>query len=239
MWWLLTRNNDDVEIDMSKSFYVGDGYSKIKSFSDSDLKFALNLGLKFYKDIYMKDEIFPKPIHPLELAECFDKYLNDEEPVPVDEQEMIILVGPPACGKDEFCKKFDDYVIASQDDLGTKQKVIKLTKKSLEEGQSIIINRKNEYIEDRKLFIDLAKDHNVPVRIVWFDITRELAEHLNAYRNIMSGKWIPAIVYNKYYSKEKGLEIPSVDEGGEVIKIHFKIDLSIVKNRTVFFNYLI
>lgn len=55
MWNHFVKNfNSDVSIDMKKSFYCGDAAgrpkvgSKPKDFSDSDLKFALNIGVKFF-----------------------------------------------------------------------------------------------------------------------------------------------------------------------------------------------
>jgi bifunctional polynucleotide phosphatase/kinase len=51
MWDVLERNNDGIKIDKSKSFFCGDAAGrkngKIKDFSDSDLKFALNVGIEF------------------------------------------------------------------------------------------------------------------------------------------------------------------------------------------------
>ena len=55
LWKLLTLNNDNIEIDMTKSFYVGDAAGRYKDFSDSDLKFALNVNIKFYSNIKMKE----------------------------------------------------------------------------------------------------------------------------------------------------------------------------------------
>lgn len=241
MWWLL-MNNNDVVIDMNKSFYVGDAAGRKEDFSDSDFKFALNLGLKFYTDVHSLDKNLEyratKPIHPLVLAQCFDKYLDQEIVEKTEEQEMIILVGPPASSKSSYAKKFNDYLIVCQDDLKTKQKVINVTKKALKEGKSVIIDRKNEYLKDREEFINLANDFEVPVRIIWFDIPRDLSEHLSTYREIMTGKHIPTIVFNKYYSKEKGLEVPTDEEGAKVIKVYFKVDLSQVKNANVFNSYL-
>jgi bifunctional polynucleotide phosphatase/kinase len=239
MWWLLTRNNDSIEIDMSRSFYVGDAAGRKGDFSDTDLKFALNLGLKFYCDIKMEENSFPNPVHPLEIANYANKYLDQEIAEPIDSQEMIILVGPPASGKSSFSKKFPDYVVACQDDLKTKPKVISMVKKALKEGQSVIVDRKNEYVTDRAEFIDIANEYEVPVRIIWFDMPRDLSEHLSTYREIMTGKHIPAIVFNKYFSKEKGLQIPTIEEGAEVIKLYFKKDAKEVENLTVFTSYLV
>jgi len=236
MWWLLTLNND--EIDMKKSFYVGDAAGRSKDFSASDLKFALNLGLKFYTSVKMEMENNIIPIHPLEVAACFDKYLQD--PIKqTDEQELILFVGPPASGKTSFAKKFPDYVIACQDDLKTKAKVISVVKAALKEGHSVIVDRKNEYKDDRNIFIELAKTYEVPVRIIWFDMPRDLSEHLCTYREIITGKHIPAIVFNKYYSATKGLELPTKEEGAEVIKVFFQKDIKEVDNPTIFTNYLV
>jgi bifunctional polynucleotide phosphatase/kinase len=241
MWWMLTRDNDDVEIDMSKSFYVGDAAGRKGDFSNSDLKFALNLGLKFYADIKMEDKPFPRPVHPLEVAACADKYLDSGRVEPSEEQEMIILVGPPASTKSAFSERFakDGYVVVNQDKLKTKIKVIDAVKKALKNGEAVVVDRKNEYIADRAEFIQLATDANVPVRIVWFDMPRDLSEHLATYREIMTGKHIPTIVFNKYYSKENGLEPPTEDEGCKVIKVYFKVKPEEVTNMTVFTSYLV
>lgn len=246
MWWLLTRNNEGIEIDMSRSFYVGDAAGRKGDFSDSDLKFALNLNLKFHCDISSLSTInykqFPNPVHPLEIAKCFSKYLDQEIAEPIDDQEMIILVGAPASGKSTWCKKFKEhgnYVVACQDDLKTKPKVISVTRQALNDGKSVIVDRKNEYIVNRAEFIQIAaKYEHVSVRIVWFDMPRDLSEHLATYREIMTGKHIPEVVFNKYYSKEKGFQPPTIEEGAEVIKVYFK-ELDDIQNKSIFFNYLV
>ncbi len=40
-------NNNGVDIDMQQSFYSGDAAGRIGDFSDSDKKFAKNIGIKF------------------------------------------------------------------------------------------------------------------------------------------------------------------------------------------------
>jgi bifunctional polynucleotide phosphatase/kinase len=240
MWWLLTRNNNKIVIDIKNSFYIGDAAGRPNDFSNSDLKFALNLGLKFYTDVRMNDVSFPFPVHPLELSLYFDKYLDQGKIEPVDKQEMIIFVGPPAAGKSTVAQRFEEhgYIVVSQDELKTKPKVIARIRKELSDGLSVVVDRKNEYIDDRAEFISIANEYEVPVKIIWFDISRELSEHLATYREIMTGKHIPAIVFNKYYSKDKGLQAPIMGEGAEVIKTYFKNDLSQVENSAIFMSYL-
>ena len=51
MWEYFVKNlNDGKKLDMDVSFYCGDaaGRNVPKDFTDSDLKFALNLKLKFF-----------------------------------------------------------------------------------------------------------------------------------------------------------------------------------------------
>ena len=183
MWKILERHNDNHPVDMSSSFYVGDAAGREGDFADSDFKFALNLGLKFY----VPDNFFikgnsnrfskPLPVHPLSLPVD-----NNTEVHPKDTQELIILVGAPASGKSTLATKFKKYAIACQDQLKTKKKVLSLIDESLEKGLSVIVDRKNPRIEDRAEFIEFAKKYNVPVRIIWFDLPQELVKHLNKYR---------------------------------------------------------
>ena len=249
MWWLLTRNNEGIEIDPSQSFYVGDAASTVaiagrpKDFSDSDLKFAMNVGIRFYDDRYFQEGFeevtHAKPYHPLEFENVYVDQKNEFKAS--DTQEMILLVGSPACGKSSWAKEFvknaKNYVIACQDDLGTKPKVMTSIKKTLAAGKSVVVDKQNYSQEGRAELIELAE--NISVRIVWFDIPRDLAEHLSTYREIMTGKHIPSMVFNKFYSvKGKGLEVPTDDEA-PVTKIFFKKNMDIVTNPTLFLSYLI
>ncbi len=238
MWRLLTRNNDNLVIDLSQSFYVGDAYPG--AFSDSDYKFALNVGVRFYTpEGYFQSEpvvyVGQLPVHPLNLA-------KGPAPVadPCQTPEMMILVGPPASGKSTFCKQFPDYVIACQDDLGTKAKVIRIVRQALAKGQSVIVDRKNEYISYRREFIEIAEERGVPIRVFWFDIPRQLSEHLSAYREIMTDKHIPSVVFNKYYSKTKGMEPPSKNESELIESVtKFGFVRSNTVNEQVFEYYLV
>ena len=62
MWDLLEGNNGGVKIDKKVSFYCGDAAGrkdgKHKDFSDSDLKFGLNVGIEFLtpENLYLGDK---------------------------------------------------------------------------------------------------------------------------------------------------------------------------------------
>lgn len=247
LWDLLEKNNNGVEINKNLSFYVGDAAGRPerkkrkKDFADTDFKFALNVGIKFYTEdqfFYGSKEKLVIPRHPLSDWDNWDGSIQVEEK---DNQEMIILVGPPASSKSSFRENnFKNYVIACQDDLLTKTKVIKTVKNALNEGKSVIVDRKNEYINYRKEFIDIAKIKGIPVRILLFDIPQDLSMHLNAYRCITTNKKIPRVVFNKYFSKLKGYEKPTLKEGvTDIIKMKFEIKRNIIKDPKLFFSYLI
>ena len=246
LWDLLEKNNKDVKINKSLSFYVGDAAGRHqrekrkKDFADTDFKFALNIGIKFYTEdqfFYGVKEKLVIPKHPLDNYNEWDGLLQVEEK---NNQEMIILVGPPASSKSSFRNNnFKNYVVACQDDLLTKAKVIKTVKNALDNGKSVIVDRKNEYISYRKEFIDIAKSKNIPVRILLFEIPQDLSMHLNAYRYITTNKKIPRVVFNKYFSELKGYEKPTLEEGiTDIIKMKFEIKRNLIKNPKLFFSYL-
>lgn len=177
----------------------------------------------------------------IEKTEGTDSNLVSKYDVkPTDNQEMIVLVGPPSSTKSTFSslEQFSDYAVISQDDLGSKLKAISAAKKAIQEGKSVIIDRMNEQIINRGEFIKLAKDLKITSRIMWFDYPADLCKHMNAYREITTGKRVPTIVYNKYYGT-KGLETPTVDEGVvSVSKIKFEIDLRYIEDPKLFYSYL-
>lgn len=205
MWKLLEKNNEDIKIDMLKSFYVGDAAGRKNDFSDTDYKFALNLKLQFYtNDAFFHNNNIEKetliiPKHPI-----FDTQQSEENKFELSsEQEMLILVGPPGSSKSTFAKSIesDTYKIICQDDLKTKAKVLKQTEILLTNKKSVIIDRLNGTEKEREIFIDLALKYKIPFRIILFDITKEQSEHLCTYREILTGKHIPSLVINKYFSQ--------------------------------------
>jgi bifunctional polynucleotide phosphatase/kinase len=246
MYYLLEQNNDDRPI--KESFYVGDAAgrpkegSRKKDFSDSDLKFALNLEIDFYvpEEFFVdksKKFVYDKPDSIVDIV------LDESVKIPkVKSQEMIIMVGPPASSKSTVSskKRFKDYVVVNQDILKTRTKVDRAIQKALKDKKSVIVDRKNEYIKNRKEFIEMAKVYDVPVRVFWFNIPKKLSEHLNMYRTIMTGKRIPTIVFNKYFSETKGFQEPTLEEGlSDIIQIPFVINEKKIVNKQIFYSYLV
>lgn len=240
LWTLLKKNYTDKKIDIDSSFYIGDAAGREGDFSDSDYKFALNIGIPFYsaKDGVINKQQLSIPQHPL-------KNISNEPSdfiMSTKNQEMIILVGPPASSKSSWAKKWSEtnnYSIVCQDDVKTKIKFINFINNELNKKKSVIVDRLNACVKDRSELIEIAKSFKIEVRIVWFDVPREISEHLCKYREITTGKHIPSIVINKFYSKTKGLENPCLSEGvSSINKIKFKVDDEIIKNHLIFYNFL-
>ena len=250
MWYSFIEEYGPFKESMYKeSMYIGDAAGREKDFSDSDYKFALNIGILFQTpEEYFngeKDEDYEKEYskseHPITKYSLKKGSKKNVKLTASSEQEIIIMVGPPASGKSTTASKkiFKDYEIISQDDLGTKAKVLKAIDKSLKSGKSVIVDRKNEYVDSRKDIYKLADKYDIPIRIFFFNYPKELVEHLDRYRYIKTGKKIPKIVYNKYYSEKKGLEKPSKEES-EMIKTIIEIPFKVKKtDDELFMQYLI
>ncbi len=227
MWRLLELNNGSIKIDTTKSFYVGDAAGRSSDVSDMDYKFAINNKIKFY----IPDEYFddckikiPLPIHPVALMNSKNEIM-DESSLCTGEKEIIILVGPPACGKTIWCgqSKFKNYTIINQENHKIKTKIMLSIKHYLLKGQNVIVDKRNEYAKDREEIITIAKNCGASVKIVWFDFPKSICEHICTYREIMYGKEVPHIIISKYYSKIKGFDPPTEEECKVLIK-HFNIN---------------
>ena len=220
---------DILNIKLNKnSFYCGDALGRknisFQDYSDTDLKFALNLNIKIYspEHVFLNEQnkigniIYPD--FPLKTILDF-KYV-------VGKKEMIILVGPPASGKSSISKKLikDFYInnnfnfidIVNQDELKTPKKCIDKTKNILKKNGSIVIDKTNPKEEDRKIYIDLAKKYKYKVTCININIGNldwaySILEHNNYYRAIKNNITpISHIVYHIYY---KNYKEPDINEG--------------------------
>jgi len=238
MWKYLEEFlTDSHTLDKENSIYVGDAAGRDKNsqgkkdHSDSDYKYALNLGINFFTP-----EEFFKNIK-IKLPNKFDFDPKDFRKVQADiqkflkidpkNQEMIILVGSPASGKSSITHNYlipKGYIHVNNDTLKTAVKCQKLTEESLSLGKSVVIDNTNPGKVIRKIYIDLANKFNVPVRCFFFNYPKNLIFHLNNLRDINKVKKIysnsvPDVVIHTWY---KNLEKPSLAEGfKDIIEIPF------------------
>lgn len=240
--------NKFIKCNRSKSFFCGDagglgvrminGNKVSKDFSDSDLKFALNLGLKF---IHRDEFVFGVK------RECEPKYMVDFKKIPEGKykfkpysQELIINVGYPGSGKSFYTNNLilkHKYVYVNRDTLKTKKKCLKVCEEGLASGKSVVIDNTNPLKSDRKEFIEIANRFDIRIRCLHFMTSRELSMHNNIYRHVISDgetKMVPEIAYNIFRKK---YEEPSKKEGFYKIEnLDFLLDKNMINKN--YFNYL-
>lgn len=226
----MTKMWDDyVDGNKKGSFYCGDaaGLPKRKinnmviprDFSDSDLKFALNVGIRFmHRDEFIfryNHGTFNIKSHPISLVKSGS---SNKKFVP-NHPELIINVGPPGSGKSFYTKNFvlkEGYEYINQDTLKTFKKCLKACEESLKEGKSVVIDNTNPSKDKRKSYIDIAKKYGFKTRCFLFDAPIDLAKHNNHYRFVKNYgtntevKLVPSIAYNMY---KKYYQEPTTEEG--------------------------
>ena len=230
MWNFLERTYGQALL--AESFYVGDAAGRKKGWksgakkdhSDSDRKFALNVGLEFYtpEEFFLDDARAD-----FQLGGFDPTQVQAGERSPTNgsssDQEMIINIGYPGSGKTTFTKKhLSDYQHVNMDTLRTQAKCISRVKQAMKDGQSVVVDNTNPDLATRKKYLDLAKKHGVPVRAFHFTADMELAQH-NAWFRCQETegqiKQIPKVVYYTY--RKKFVE-PSLGEGfSEIVNLDF------------------
>ncbi|NBP66995.1 MAG: HAD-IIIA family hydrolase [Bacteroidetes bacterium] len=183
------------KIKTKTSFFCGDALGRPNDWSDTDKLFAENLKIKTRT---------PEDVFPFEKNVATNLFHNSKE------QEIIIMVGYPGSGKSSFVEtQFshdNQYVILHGDELKTTAKIIKLAKTYISKGKSVVIDATNASKDKRKLYIDLAQEHNIQIRCVHVNTSYEEA----LYRNNNRERPVPKIVYNVY---KKHFQEPKLEEG--------------------------
>uniref|UniRef100_A0A034W8B2 Bifunctional polynucleotide phosphatase/kinase n=1 Tax=Bactrocera dorsalis TaxID=27457 RepID=A0A034W8B2_BACDO len=243
MWqYLVDNKNEGVDIDLSKSFYVGDaagrpesGSGKNKRRKDhslADRRFAANIDLSFYTP---EEHFLGKPTEqwlksdykPSDIVNNKDIPLMEPKNVdiPADNCEMIIMVGLPGSGKSYFCQEYleqHNYTIANADTVGGTQACLKICEKALGAGTSCVVDNTNVDVESRKKFITLAKKYNVPCRCFVMNVPVDQVRHNIKYRHLTdsSHSKINEMVFNMMKKKYKN---PTEDEGfTHIVKVNLK-----------------
>lgn len=215
-----------------KSFFAGDAAGLPEDFSDTDLKFAVNIGIKFiYRDEFVFGKIYEefKVNYLINFNELSKKSTNTYQFIP-NKPEVIFNVGLPASGKSTFTYKYilpNDYVYINQDTYGNSNKCLLHFTEAIKNGKSIIVDNTNLTKESRGKFINIIKRYNFKYRCLIFETPFEVCKHNSYYRNyITNGKIgvIPQLVYNKM---KKAYEKPDNTEGFysiETIKYNSEIN---------------
>jgi len=213
------------------SFYCGDALARPSDFSECDIKFAINIGVKCYSPEYIwngvaidNDTIYINyPIlKNLLYYKAFQYPLTGLQTD--NNKEMILMVGLQASGKSLLAKWIKKqnankpYEIVSLDIEKTIQKCIKKTENLCMGWYNIILDNTNPTQEARKRFIDIAKKYNYIVKVIEIQYSFEHSMHNNYYRSIKHN--LPLVPNVALYKYIKYYEVPNKDEGiDEIIKL--------------------
>lgn len=234
--------------DTKTSFYCGDagGIAKArtingikikKDFSDSDLKFAKNIGIRFlHRDEFVYNKKYSGEdykINYIDFSLIPKKNYTLYEPT---NKELIIVVGLPASGKSFYSNllKQKGCEIINRDTLKTPKKCFSVAEKAISENKIVVIDNTNLKKITRQSYIELAKKNNYTCVCIVFPPSFELCMHNNYYRNTYCDKpLIPKIVY---YKMKKEYEEPTVNEGfSKILKIEYQIAENVDKNYFKYF----
>uniref|UniRef100_A0A7S0FJC5 Polynucleotide kinase 3'-phosphatase n=1 Tax=Pyrodinium bahamense TaxID=73915 RepID=A0A7S0FJC5_9DINO len=233
LWDLLVSEaNGGIAPDLERCRFVGDAAGRPalkkvkKDFSDTDLKFALNLGVAFQtpEECFLGPEAATATGRPYSTTTfAFDPRSLGKGGAaaakigPSGKQELIVVVGPPGSGKSSMATaKFPGYARANQDTLKTKEKCIKAVADALKAGKSAIVDNQNKDKATRKGYLNAAKAAGVPARAVLLEVPKELCFHLNCYRFMNKrspehrAETVPDMVIHGYF---KNVEPPTKEEG--------------------------
>jgi bifunctional polynucleotide phosphatase/kinase len=199
-------------------YYCGDACGREKDFSDTDLKFAINLNIPIFTPeyIFCNDNTSKINIDNIIYPKLNIKKYNFEYNPQL--KDMVIMVGFAGSGKSTIAQLVQEkglinniyYEIINRDTLKTIQKCINQTIKSIKLNYSIIIDNTNPSKEERKKFIDIGKKYNYNITIIEMNTTKDESIHNNYYRAYKYNKIIiPNIAYNIYKSK---YQKPLLDE---------------------------
>ncbi|KJP87926.1 DNA 3'-phosphatase [Plasmodium fragile] len=217
-----------------------------KDYTDTDFKFALNINAKFYtpEELFLniKNNLSAEfSFNPSSLLKNVDNKLKEQQDAQSDlrhlvrpdlqhsptrdEQYLVLLVGPPGCGKTFICKNyFADFVNINLEELKTKNKRIDMIRQIITSGKNVVIDNANMYIKNRLIYITEAKkiNTNLQVSAIFFQYSKELVLHLNNFKlvtdeeNLMHE--VPTIAIHSFY---KYVEVPSESENlDRVVTLH-------------------
>ena len=231
------RDHCIVNYDVDNSFYCGDaaGRYNVKTnknldHSISDYYFAKNIGISFYtpeqffinkydvsiydkKDIYYQNfELYLLDCVNINKSNLLNMFTQIESFLQINNPKMIIMIGPPSSGKSTLSKtiihKYVDYQIQYINQDSQKTQMKKYMADAIANNKNILIDNLNYDGNKRNQLIQSAPGYNV--MYIYFDISKQLAMHLNQYRVAITGcEEIPDIVYHMYYKNLSMIEIPA------------------------------
>jgi len=183
-------------LDVNSSFFVGDSVGDDDPQGGVDQKFAANVGsqkggtLKFYTP---NDFFGPSDSNRRKLTGILADYDDPPSTALQSRQQLLggylqgplvlLLSGVQGSGKstlcEEICRDDNSWVHYSQDTInkgkpGTREAVEERTYKAIRAGRSVIVDRTHLDPSQRRHFVDIAKEMNVPVHVLVLQPPKEI-----------------------------------------------------------------
>jgi bifunctional polynucleotide phosphatase/kinase len=217
----------NIKINKNNSFYVGDMAGRKNDKYDTDIKFALNLKIKFYtpEEFFLND----KTILEYKLSGYLlnNNSKNTKINIPPQMYQMVIISGYPGSGKSHLMNKFlndprePKYECFSRDNLGNK--FHKKLEQAMEQGKPVVIEGLYSTNQARNELLNLADKYKYNKTYILVKTSYELSYHLNLYRNLYNKTSdykrtiVPEIVYMKY---RKSFEYPNESDWNQIVEYH-------------------
>jgi bifunctional polynucleotide phosphatase/kinase len=240
---------------LGESFYCGDAAGRPKNwapgkprdFACSDRMFAANANLSFHtpEELFFGEKAcanwhWGSP-DPRDFLAKFENAATVEIAPRIGkslaEKELVVLVGLPASGKSTVAKRVfeaNGFFRANNDDSGSKAKSLKLAANALANGLSVVVDNTNPDEDTRSEWIELGKRFGVKhFRCYHFSTPRNVADHLNLFREMTAGrKRIPGVAFNSY---NKRFKAPTVSEGFHFVEtVPFALRFETDRHRALF-----
>ena len=188
------------EINKEDSFFVGDALGRSGDWSDTDKLFADNMGIKCLspEDMFYVKKEFTLP------------------DIPLDENEVIIMMGYPGSGKTSIVNHIKatkkEYVIISGDEFKTWPKMKKEAK--LHIPKSLIFDATHSSKKKRAEIVTFAKENGYSMKCIHMTTDKQESYKRNKCR--VDKKQVPLIAFHVY---TKHYEEPCEEEGFTLVTI--------------------
>ena len=230
LWKIIAKEN----IVKEGSFYVGDAAGRVKTseykkdHSDSDRKFAENIGIKFYTpEVFFLDEKDRKWEYQGYKLDSDIKKVKYPK-LPQKNKTIVLISGLPGSGKSCLAQKLEkkyNYTFLSKDK--DKGKFNSKLKSLFEDDKNIIVEGLLYSNQQRKTFLDDANKYGYNKILIQVTTDKDLSYHLNYYRHLKKDiKLIPKIVYNIY---NKNYDKPLNRDYNKIYYYHPKVKNKINK----------
>nr|PVC50340.1 hypothetical protein MACL_00002376 [Theileria orientalis] len=190
-------------------------------FSDCDLKFAINSGMRFFTpDEYFYD------LPPYELNVNFDpKNLGLDPFFPTVQSGLMVIIGNLSSGKTYLAKNCTKFSQISESNFLSREKFMRALKAMLSEGKNVVVDDTNHVASKRVELVQLARSLNAYVTFVHLDLSQNLINHLNKIRRLYSDEGtreffdVPDSAESCHKKGDLRLKVerPTLDEGADAI----------------------